>query len=101
MERGRTGTGDIKQNIENKIDEFQKQKAFVEKTRKEKLKRLKTGIKIRHQKRKISAIADLKKGKISINSPIAKGLLTKEVGDTAEIKVPAGLLKFVIVKIER
>jgi len=45
--------------------------------------------------------ADLKKGKISVNSPIAKGLLRKEVGDIAEIKVPAGLLKFDIVKIER
>lgn len=45
--------------------------------------------------------ADLKKGKISINSPIAKGLLGKKVGDMAEIRVPAGLIPFEIVEISR
>jgi transcription elongation factor GreA len=43
--------------------------------------------------------ANLKLGKISVNSPISKGLLGKKVGDTAEIQVPAGILKFVIIKI--
>lgn len=40
--------------------------------------------------------ADLKLGKISVTSPIGKGLLGKEVGDTVEVTVPAGLLKFKI-----
>jgi transcription elongation factor GreA len=38
--------------------------------------------------------ADLKAGKISVTSPIGKGLLGKVVGDEAEINVPAGVLKF-------
>ena len=40
--------------------------------------------------------ADLKSGKISITSPIGKGLLGKTVGETAEVQVPAGVLKFKI-----
>lgn len=44
--------------------------------------------------------ADLKAGKISVTSPIGKGLLGKEVGDTAEIEVPAGKMKLKIDKIE-
>jgi transcription elongation factor GreA len=38
--------------------------------------------------------ADLKAGKISVTSPIGKGLLGKEVGDVAEVTAPAGVLKF-------
>jgi len=38
---------------------------------------------------------------ISVKSPIGQGLLGKKVGETAEIKVPAGLLKYEIVKITR
>jgi len=38
--------------------------------------------------------ADLKLGKISVGSPIGKGLLGKQVGDVAEVQVPAGMLKF-------
>ncbi len=45
--------------------------------------------------------ADLKTKKISISSPIAKGLLGKEVGDIAEIQVPNGLMKFEIIDISR
>ena len=45
--------------------------------------------------------ADLKQGKISVGSPIGKGLLGKKVGDTAEIKVPAGVLEFEVVDIAR
>lgn len=45
--------------------------------------------------------ADLKAGKISINTPIAVGLLGKKVGDTAEIQVPAGKMLFEIVEITR
>jgi len=45
--------------------------------------------------------ADLKTGKISVDSPIGKGLLGKKVGDTAEIIVPNGTLKFDILEISR
>jgi len=45
--------------------------------------------------------ADLKTGKISVNSPIGKGLLGKAVGDTAEIQVPSGKIEFEVVKITR
>ncbi|GAB3561977.1 transcription elongation factor GreA [Spirosoma luteolum] len=45
--------------------------------------------------------ADLKTGRISVGSPIGKGLLGKRVGDLAEIKVPAGLLEFEVVEISR
>ena len=38
--------------------------------------------------------ADLKAGKISVTSPIGKGLLGKTVGEVAEITVPSGILKF-------
>lgn len=45
--------------------------------------------------------ADLKSGKISVTSPIGKGLLGKEVGDVAVIEVPNGTLKFNILEISR
>jgi transcription elongation factor GreA len=45
--------------------------------------------------------ADLKAGKISVNSPISKGLLGKSVGDQATITVPAGNITFEIVEISR
>ncbi|MGB3143682.1 MAG: transcription elongation factor GreA [Maribacter sp.] len=45
--------------------------------------------------------ADLKTGKISVNSPIGKGLLGKKVGDSAEITVPNGTIKFEILEISR
>ena len=45
--------------------------------------------------------ADLKSGKISVDSPIGKGLLGKEVGDLAEIQVPNGVVKFEIIEISR
>ncbi len=43
--------------------------------------------------------ANLKLGKISITTPIAKGLLGKKVGDQVEIKVPSGMMTFEIVEI--
>ncbi|HNP49515.1 MAG TPA: transcription elongation factor GreA, partial [Bacteroidia bacterium] len=45
--------------------------------------------------------ADLKLGKISVTSPIGKGLLGKSVGDTAEIAVPSGKIEFEIIEISR
>ena len=44
---------------------------------------------------------DVKNGKLSVNSPIGKGLLGKVVGDVAEIQVPSGIMKFEIVAISR
>ncbi|HNF02279.1 MAG TPA: transcription elongation factor GreA, partial [Ferruginibacter sp.] len=43
--------------------------------------------------------ADLKQGKISVTSPIGKGLLGKTVGETVDVQVPAGILKFRIEEI--
>ena len=45
--------------------------------------------------------ANFKEGKISINSPIGKGLLGKQVGDMAEITVPAGKMQFEVLEITR
>ena len=45
--------------------------------------------------------ADLATGKISVNSPIGKGLLGKSVGDIAQINVPSGEIKFEIIQIAR
>jgi transcription elongation factor GreA len=44
--------------------------------------------------------ADLKLGKISVTSPIGKGLLGKVIGDVVDVIVPAGVLKFKVEKIE-
>ncbi|MGB3617218.1 MAG: transcription elongation factor GreA [Catalinimonas sp.] len=45
--------------------------------------------------------ANLKEGKISVQSPIGKGLLGKKVGETAAIKVPAGTIEFEVLDISR
>lgn len=44
---------------------------------------------------------DIKNGKLSVNSPIGKGLLGLSVGDIAEIQVPNGIMKFEILEISR
>lgn len=43
--------------------------------------------------------ADLKQKKISVNSPIGKGLIGKKVGDIAKIDIPAGIIEFKIEEI--
>lgn len=43
--------------------------------------------------------ADLKVGKISVTSPIGQGILGKQVGEVAEVRAPAGLMKFKIEEI--
>lgn len=66
-------------------------------------------VKIRNQANKMEvkytlvaeSEADLKTGKISVTSPIGKGLLGKSVGDIAEVQVPNGTLKFEILEITR
>ncbi len=45
--------------------------------------------------------ADLKSGKISVESPIAKGLLGKAIGEVAEIQIPAGVAKFEVIEISK
>ena len=44
---------------------------------------------------------DVRNGKLSVNSPIGKGLLGKKVGEVAEIQVPSGIMKFEIVEVSR
>jgi len=44
--------------------------------------------------------ANLKQAKISVNTPIAQGLLGKKIGDSVEIKVPSGVIPFEIINIE-
>jgi transcription elongation factor GreA len=43
--------------------------------------------------------ADLKQGKISVDTPIAKGLLGKKVGDVVDVQVPSGIIPFEIIEI--
>jgi transcription elongation factor GreA len=43
--------------------------------------------------------ADIKSGKISVATPIAKGLLGKKVGDVVDIQVPSGVMSFEILEI--
>jgi transcription elongation factor GreA len=45
--------------------------------------------------------ADLKTGKISIKSPIGKGLLGKKPGEFAEIQTPRGTMEFEIIELGR
>ena len=45
--------------------------------------------------------SDIKTGKISVSSPIGKGLLGKKVGEVAEIAVPSGTLKLEVLEITR
>lgn len=63
-----------------------------------KIKNTKNGMEVQYQ---IVAEeeADLKKNKISIKSPIGKGLLGKKLGDRAMIKVPAGEMEFEVLDI--
>ncbi len=66
-------------------------------------------VKIKNKKNNASMIytlvseseADVKSGKISINTPIAKGLLGKKVGDEVEIQVPSGTQHFEVIEISR
>ena len=44
--------------------------------------------------------ADLRAGKLSVETPIAKGLLRKKVGEVAEVKVPAGTVQLEVVSIK-
>ncbi len=65
-----------------------------------KIKNVKNGVTMSYQLVSESE-ADLKSGKISVSSPIAKGLLGKKVGERTEITVPAGKMEFEILEISR
>jgi transcription elongation factor GreA len=45
--------------------------------------------------------ADIKKNRISVSSPIAKALLGKRVGDVVEVNVPAGVMNFEVLSVDR
>jgi len=45
--------------------------------------------------------ADIKLRKISVDSPIGKGLLGKKVGEVASIQTPGGIMQFEIIEISR
>ena len=82
------------------IDESQLDTSKILVLSKVKIKNLLNGATVEYQLVAESE-ADLKSGKISVNSPIGKGLLGKSVGDVAEISVPSGKLKFEILSINR
>ncbi|SFJ64786.1 transcription elongation factor GreA [Myroides guanonis] len=65
-----------------------------------KIKNVKNGMEVKYTLVAESE-ADLKAGKISVTSPIGKGLLGKSVGDIADIQVPNGVMQFEIVEITR
>ncbi len=80
------------------IDESKIDTSKVQLLNKVKLKNLKTSAVMTYTLVPESE-ANLKEGKISISTPIAKGLLGKKVGDQAEIKVPSGIMTFEIIEI--
>ena len=82
------------------IDESKLDTSKVLALSKVKIKNTKNGAEMTYQLVSESE-ADLKSGKISVKSPIAKGLLGKSVGDKVEITVPAGKIEFEIVEISR
>lgn len=82
------------------VDESQmdNSKAFI--LSKVKIKNLNTGMMADYQLVAENE-ADLKLKKISVESPIGKGLLGKELGDVVEIQIPSGTVKFEILEISR
>jgi len=82
------------------IDESKLDKNSVQILTKVKIKNTKTGAEMTYTIVSESE-ANLREGKIAINTPIAKGLIGKKVGDQVEIKVPSGLLPLEIISISR
>lgn len=82
------------------LDESKLDSSKVLALSKVKIKNLKNGATMSYQLVSESE-ADLKSGKISVSSPIAKGLLGKKVGEKTEITVPAGKMEFEILEISR
>ncbi|TAJ14643.1 transcription elongation factor GreA [Marinilabiliaceae bacterium JC017] len=80
------------------IDESKIDTSKVQLLNKVKIKNLKNGAQMTYTLVPESE-ADLKAGKISISTPIAKGLLGKIVGDKVDIKVPSGMMTFEVIEI--
>lgn len=80
------------------IDESRLNTEYVQILNKVTIKNLKTGMQMTYTLVSDSE-ANLKLNKISINTPIAKGLMGKKVGDVVEIQVPNGLMSFQILEI--
>jgi transcription elongation factor GreA len=80
------------------IDESKLKTDSVQILNKVELKNVKNGMKMTYTIVSESE-ANLKEGKISVNTPIAQGLLGKKVGDVAEIKVPQGMITLEVVNI--
>jgi transcription elongation factor GreA len=82
------------------IDESQLDSSKILVLSKVKIKNLMNNMELEYQLVAESE-ANLREGKISVNSPIGKGLLGKTKGDIAEISVPNGIIKFEIISISR
>lgn len=80
------------------IDETKLKTDSVQILNKVELKNVKNGMKMTYTIVSESE-ANLKEGKISVNTPIAQGLLGKKVGDVAEIKVPQGMINLEVMNI--
>jgi len=80
------------------IDESKINTSSVQILNKVKIKNTKTNAQVEYMLVS-EAEADLKNGKISVATPIAKGLLGKKVGDVVEINVPSGVMSFEVVEI--
>lgn len=80
------------------IDESQIDTSKVQILNKVTIKNTKTGAEMTYMMVSDSE-ADLKAGKLSINTPIAKALIGKKKGDVVEVKAPAGVMEFEIVEI--
>tara|TARA_B100000035_G_scaffold72219_1_gene59554 strand:- start:756 stop:1226 length:471 start_codon:yes stop_codon:yes gene_type:complete len=82
------------------IDESQLDSSKILVLSKVKIKNLMNNMELEYQLVAESE-ANLREGKISVNSPIGKGLLGKTKGEIAEISVPNGVIKFEIISISR
>jgi len=80
------------------IDETKIDTSHVQILNKVKIKNIKNSQQLEYMLVSESEV-DIKSGKISVATPIAKGLLGKEVGDVVEIQVPSGLISFEIMEI--
>ena len=80
------------------IDESKLKTDSVQILNKVDLKNVKNGMKMTYTLVSESE-ANLKEGKISVNTPIAQGLLGKKVGDVVQIKVPQGIINLEVLKI--
>lgn len=80
------------------IDESKLDTSKVSYLSKVKIKNLKNGAEVTYMLVSEEE-ADLKSGKISVQSPIGKGLMGKKLGDKTEVKAPAGVIEFEILDI--